>query len=414
MYIYELSVLGSPQVSQTNNPGLLEKIKSIGFGTTPEPSSNAKAVKNDRPCMYPYVGTPMYGVKTGIEGIDTAFSPATMAAVEAVKFLRGKMKLDQQIATFQVQGEKVTALALHPFDDLIYAADNNCRVWVWDYARSYEVNQIPCKNMYDLHSASMKRRLTSLEIMNPYHDSMLLCGMDDGNVHIFRNSHIKNDYSQVSAFSAHPQVKQTHQNGVTGNLVTHWNQFKGLLFAGGTTDTIRVWDLAYERRICSLGLGARENKQVHINSLCCAMDDPNYLVAGCTDGLVRAYDLRNTTPSKSVTEYGLHVHGRRPVIRVAPHRNYVYNSHKLFFFFFYPLSFLFLISNIYFFHPKIISAGPSEICLFDLRKAESAHEVDLKSDLNNKIITCFAAHTYAPIIAGYVKKKKRRIFAVVY
>lgn len=338
-----------------------------------------------------------------------------------------------------------------PILDIFYAADNNGYIHVWNYTNTNpqklpinkidtyktnlnkefkstdnDVHQININRSHHnshhssnnsstnsstnssprFHHSSNNRtlKITSMNIINEYHDSMLCVGTADGAVRLYRNTHIENCATPVTAFLAHPKIRNNYSSSSNdAKLLTYWNSQKGYLFAGGSHHTVRIWDCNCEKWIQNFII--QNPKQPKVMSMCGATSDPNVLVLGCNDGRIRCYDIRAAQSMQK--EYELNFHLKHPhILRVCPHRNYFF------------------------------VATHNEVVLFDLRgigtvRSKHAASGSGNSSLNvsfgsggdggigggsdnykkdygvkkhglKRPINAFAAHEYAPVTAWYV------------
>ena len=257
--------------------------------------------------------------------------PSTKLSKDAAsKFVKNGMRINNQIERYDTECDHgITAIKFHPFRDILYCADANGRVWVWKYESNIGANnpqnkrRINLVNIKDLHlsnapllgsarAANSSQRtpstttstggynlrsklkgghsqsighfpdtttpgdgahdhdrvvVTSFEIINEYHDTMLLCAGDDGTVRIYRNSHLENCMSAVTAFLANGRIKaprSTHfhssqkdgghySSWSSGQMLTSWCSEFGYLYTGGSHNSIKVKGISactFYRGIC--------------------------------------------------------------------------------------------------------------------------------------------------------------------
>ena len=176
--------------------------------------------------------------------------------------------------------DMTSLLLFHPREKLLVAADEKDGVTVWNY----EQENIKCT--FSNHSGS---RLTSLEWLNEWDETLLLCGSDDGGVKIWRDvDRAVESPTLVTSFMAIPDlVSGTRGSG----LVTSWQQASSALLVGGNSPSLHIYDLNTEQCIVRL----RTETDACLTSLQSDTKDPRLFgccVAGCGDGSVRLFDAR--------------------------------------------------------------------------------------------------------------------------
>ncbi|KAI1301766.1 Regulatory-associated protein of mTOR [Halotydeus destructor] len=175
-------------------------------------------------------------------------------------------------------------VGFHPFDPhLVVAERDTFSVWQWD-------SQAPNGKAYSptllgTHSNlnPPNSRLTSVQILNPHDSSLLMLGSDDGCIRVW--SLYGSDMPQpklVTAFQLFPDMPHAKGSGV----ITHWDQNASLLFAGGDSKVLKVWDSASEKKLQEINVGS----ECGVTTL--SGDEGNLICAGCRDGSVRIFDRR--------------------------------------------------------------------------------------------------------------------------
>ena len=357
----------------------------------------------------------------------------------ASKFVKNGMRINNQIERYDTECDHgITAIKFHPFRDILYCADANGRVWVWKYESNIGANnpqnkrRINLVNIKDLHlsnapllstsnayrsaagqrtpsattsSYSLRSKLkgghsqsvghfpdttaggdsghdpdrvvvTSFEIINEYHDTMLLCAGDDGTVRIYRNSHLENCMSAVTAFLAngrikaprsHSPSKDHHSSWNSGQMLTSWCSQFGYLYTGGSHNSIKVHDCHSESYLGNFHTKSNTTTMITGNK----SSDKNMLIAGCTDNRIRIFDVRqnlNTATSTAEIPVQFAKHSSAKILSIKP-------THKTSSFYYYVCS-------------------AEELLLFDLRSQAVVTRIPFK-----KYINTFDSHQYAPIYA---------------
>lgn len=89
-----------------------------------------------------------------------------------------------------------------------------------------------------------------------------------------------------------------------------WQQSHEMLYAGGNVDVIRVWDLQRELSVMSIPTSADSP----VTCLNVDKEGGKLVVAGCADGSVRLFDVRQANKYSPVSVFAEH---KGPVINVA-------------------------------------------------------------------------------------------------
>lgn len=185
--------------------------------------------------------------------------------------------VDDQIAVIQTQFDETASLVFHPFQDTIVATNYSHKIGVW------RCDGTTLNSFSNDPQLSSQSRVTSLSFINPGYNSMLLCGSDDGCIRLWKN--IESSEELVSAWVGIPGMR----TGKPG-MVIDWQQDRSrmLVFGGGDTK-VALWDVNKE-----LSLELR-SKAGSFGSVASAVGDStgDLVFAGCSDGMVRCFDLRD-------------------------------------------------------------------------------------------------------------------------
>eukprot|EP00898_Chlorokybus_atmophyticus_P006828 jgi/Chlat1/7146/Chrsp57S06820 len=201
-------------------------------------------------------------------------------------------KFSDQIASFDMDSKLINAVVLHPFLPLLIAADDKDVVRVWNY----DANTSVCRFLNGSSGyAGRNSRISHLTLVNELENALLLVGNSDGAVRVWR------DFMEPGRprLAAAWQAISGHRPGARNlGAVVEWNQYSGLLYAGGDISTIRVWDL--EREICIEDMLATEESSVSCMSS--SHMHGSQLLAGCANGTVLHFDLRTQRRLVSVSK----------------------------------------------------------------------------------------------------------------
>eukprot|EP00934_Nitzschia_sp_Nitz4_P000653 Nitzschia sp. Nitz4//scaffold89_size161592//100819//108047//NITZ4_002387-RA/size161592-processed-gene-0.198-mRNA-1//1//CDS//3329559643//653//frame0 len=208
-----------------------------------------------------------------------------------IKTLKRELKL-RESRLLEISGaKKITHLKFHSYEDALVVCDNSDGISVWDYENG--TRKLSFKNGSKQGSA-----MTCTTWINEKTESKLLVGSNDGSVRVWSN--IIDERGQVSgggpriasAFMAIPDL----ETGTRGNdLVCEWQQSSGSLIVGGNSRNIHHWDLAQEKCVTSFETGT----DALVTALTTAWNedmvqgfDPDVVVAGHSDGLLKLFDVR--------------------------------------------------------------------------------------------------------------------------
>jgi WD40 repeat protein len=266
-------------------------------------------------------------------------------------------------------GAPTSLLTFHPFEPLLVVADDSDGITVWNFEDGR------CRGAF-ANFNPLGSRMTALEWLNPASRSLLLVGSDDGMVRIWggllecqspggepffedkggfttvngagggdpadSGSVESTRYSVaragpghgggtgghgsgrrlITAFNAVPDILKGQRGS---GLVSLWQQKSGTLFCGGNSPRLRAWDLHREQ--CCLEWPAYTESCVTVvaspdgstsgvsqsaKSAGAPCPSPSTIVAGCGDGSIHLFDIRE---------------GGRPVRVLREHSSWIVNVH---------------------------------------------------------------------------------------
>ncbi|XP_076441319.1 regulatory-associated protein of mTOR-like isoform X2 [Babylonia areolata] len=201
--------------------------------------------------------------------------------------VRARARHDQHRAGFNQLDDQIfvnrnstvpTHIIFHPYDNYLAAADRE-NVSIWDWENGTRISTM--SNGNHRHT-----RITSLGLVNPHDNTLLMCGTDDGAVRIWRNFEKDNmETEMVSSFFAITDMLPVTKGY---GLVTHWEQENATLICSGDVRNITLWDMRTEAKKQDIPTGAESC----VTSLISDMSGRSLLIAGCGDGTVRLFDRR--------------------------------------------------------------------------------------------------------------------------
>ena len=174
--------------------------------------------------------------------------------------------------------------AFHPYESQLYVAEKDTySVWGLDSSLSDRYNSgYPTLLSNNSNLNSIGSRITSMQLINPHDNSLLMLGSDDGAVKVW-SACDRAKPKLVTAFHIFSEMQPNIKN--TG-LLLHWNQESCQLAAGGEPKAIKIWDARSERKTQEINI----NVDGGITALC--GDEMHLICAGCKDGTVRVFDKR--------------------------------------------------------------------------------------------------------------------------
>lgn len=273
--------------------------------------------------------------------------------------------LPQSVTKFEekilltINNSVMTSLVMfHAFQDIIAVSDDST-VSIWSLANSSRIMEIKNKHTVtrnpqrdfvkrintvesSLFTPLSEPRITAMNWINESYNALLMLGSDDGVVKVWRDTSSSDAIEQAvqaapagrgsinagsngagtgartssvelaTAFMALPDIAETSRGS---GLLLSWQQATGTLFAGGNSNSIRVWDLGREQcvrvfdtgtKLCLTALATTvgafapsplSSPQAHRHSTDFAaagsVDVPlAWAFAGFADGSVGVYDER--------------------------------------------------------------------------------------------------------------------------
>jgi regulator-associated protein of mTOR len=133
---------------------------------------------------------------------------------------------------------------------------------------------------------------------------MMLTGSADGLIRIYRNydPQLRRDEGTIEMVSGYRALNDIVSGKRGSGLVTEWHQPTGILFVGGDTRVVRVWDA--HRELCVLDLETKA--QCSVTSLTSEPEAAEIFVAGFADGSIKVFDRRMPAPTSIVQTYNDH------------------------------------------------------------------------------------------------------------
>lgn len=293
--------------------------------------------------------------------------------------LKRELKL-KETKLLRNQGAKMTSmLQFHSYETVLMVCDDHDGISAWDYERG------DCALAYK-NGNKTGTRMTSSFWINEQTKSHFFVGCNDGTVRLWGG--IVEDDGRLSKdcpvlLSAFRAVSDLQTTDKGSGMICEWQQFNGLLMAGGHSKNLQIWDLHSEKCKVSLETGTPAD----VTSLTTAWDEslgmmsggysgmgPDLVVAGLSNGSLKLFDIRTRN---AIAESGAR---QRRHTTFEEHRGWIVDT----FFTSYGGRF------------EILSGSVSgDIKAWDLRTSSSVRTLDVQ----RSPMTALAVHKQIPFVA---------------
>lgn len=176
------------------------------------------------------------------------------------------------------------------FEQLLVASDGKDAVGVWNYAKQQRM----CAFLNGNHAST---RILQLQFMNEDDTPILVVGLTDGTVKLYKHFEDLDRCNMISAWQTLSNV--TGINDGT-NFLFEWQQARGDLIATGNVKVFNIWN-AYKEKFVRV---IPKRSVFPVSSLTCDQLDGNIFAAGFGNGDIRVYDKRCRPKEEVVQEWG--------------------------------------------------------------------------------------------------------------
>lgn len=256
-------------------------------------------------------------------------------------------------------GTQPELLRFTQFENVLVTTNVKDTVSVWDWETQECVSRF-------LNGNPPGTKITEAKFINEDDTLLLLTGLLDGVVKIYRNFQEQGQTEMVAAWRALTDLLPTPK---LHGLVCEWQQLRGLLLVLGDVKTIRIWDAP--RELCVVDVPAR--LPLLITSLTSDQVAGNIFIAGFADGSMRVYDRR-------LDLRGLLVRAWRPKQRSG----YVCSVHM----------------QRGGFRELVSGTSDGTVRLWDIRNDDALVTIDA---FPSRTMRCVRVHEHAPVIAAGLK-----------
>eukprot|EP00742_Colponemidia_sp_Colp-10_P007526 GILJ01008112.1.p1 GENE.GILJ01008112.1~~GILJ01008112.1.p1 ORF type:complete len:1472 (-),score=223.61 GILJ01008112.1:233-4648(-) len=273
-------------------------------------------------------------------------------------------KFEDQIAILDNDTNVISLLMFHPFEPLLFVADEADGISVWNWEEGEKINTFGTR----VESGS---QITSMTLLNENERALLLTASDDGVVKIWKDPHKAAKQKMLSAFRALPMVQNSRTRG--SGMVIDWQQANHVLVTAGNNHLMRIWDVERELAVLDIPTGSESC----VTSLTSDQTSGQVLLGGCADGSLRLFDAR--------------VKGRYSLVHtITDHQNWVVHVHMQ-----------------RGGDRQVISGSiAGDIKFWDLRTVSSLKTIDA----HRSSMTALAVHDYAPILASGSQNQFIKVF----
>ena len=164
---------------------------------------------------------------------------------KAIKEWKESKLMDETI-TFK-HGTLPLHCKFHPFEDLLFVADKDCNVNIYDSSKSllkFKFSNITSKRV---------AKITSLKLISPHYEPLVLTSTDDYVIRLFKPDLIstKRDpfLTGFVAFNKNEKVVSVTENENSSNeagLIAEWDEDTNNLLCAGDFRNIRIWNMTKE------------------------------------------------------------------------------------------------------------------------------------------------------------------------
>lgn len=180
----------------------------------------------------------------------------------------------------------------HPFDDLLFVADKDYNINIYDLLK------IQLKFKFSNITSKRIAKITSLKLVSPHYEPLVVTATDDYNVRLFKPDLISNKrepfITGFVAFNRQEKVLSSIESG----LIIDWDEDNNSLLCAGDFRNIRIWDM---------------HKELHkdypteipscVTSLASTATDQYALsIAGFGDGTVKLFDFRRSPTTNPINQ----------------------------------------------------------------------------------------------------------------
>ncbi|KAK9819637.1 hypothetical protein WJX72_000593 [[Myrmecia] bisecta] len=279
---------------------------------------------------WPLLGSPNDFHGDALSGLGTGLGshhPSTMASHDpartairmrerALRIAKCKgagrgAKLKDNVVTIDTEAPSTSALLLHPFRKMVTLVDGRGFVRCFDHTRSPPT----ITNKFHVASGEVREKgldaqpttIVSLYQLNELYSGLLLAGAADGAVRVWRDYVFKGQQRLATAWQAVPLPQMPSSSGTGRRAVYEWSEQMGALYAAGgnSPGAVHIWSLAQELCVDQVHVRSSMNPSASliVDHLAVSREEP-LLLAGCSNGAVMLYDLRNARhPAASVNPH---------------------------------------------------------------------------------------------------------------
>ncbi len=240
----------------------------------------------------------------------------------------------------------------HPFEDLLFVADKDCNINIYDTLKS------SLKFRFSNITSKRVAKITSLKLISPQYEPLVLTATDDYVVRLFKPDLISNKRDPfLTGFVAFNKTEKV-TSPIEAGLVTEWDEDNNNLLCAGDFRNIRIWDMTKE---------LHKDYSTEVSSCVTSLtSNSSFSIAGFGDGVVKLFDFRRAPTS--INQNPIKYEHKTMVIKV-----YLQKSTN-----------------------KLISASQAgDVNIIDIRTFKSLNKIPS----NPEVATCIECHPVNELIA---------------
>lgn len=197
-------------------------------------------------------------------------------------------KWDRLVSSIDLT-KPVSKICFHGFDSLMFTSDDNNSISVIDWSRRKRLQTFNNGN-------PVGTNITALSCINQDVGGMLMTGSSDGIVRLYRNldpSNSNKPLQLVTAFRALPNMVPMKRGS---GLILEWQQYQGLILAGGDSRFLRILDAAHEQTVADFST----ETESPITALASNPLSPALFAVGFGDGTMKLFDKRISNETDAI------------------------------------------------------------------------------------------------------------------
>ncbi|KAJ7292684.1 hypothetical protein C8J57DRAFT_1160952 [Mycena rebaudengoi] len=209
---------------------------------------------------------------------------------QQVELAEGR-RWDRPVATLQAASHPLT-MVFHSYDKHLFMANESDVISVWDWSQRRRLTSFQNGN-------APGTSVTAMHVINQDIGGIILTGSSDGVIRLYRNYDPTVDQGPVQMVSAFRGLNELVQVRQGAGVVLDWTQSSGLLFVGGDSRIIKIWDAQTETPT----LDFDTNSESPVTAIVCDAGPSQLFAASFANGEVKIFDRRLEEENSVVRNY---------------------------------------------------------------------------------------------------------------